>query len=266
MLSDCCRHWTTPVHIESLGHGPDLVLVHGWSMHSGIWMPLIESLQQQFTVHLVDLPGHGQSHWRPNDLQLDNVVERLAERLSFPANWLGWSMGGLIALRLAQLYPHHVQRLILMAATPQFVQTKDWMAAVPAKVFQSFASRLDDDVSATLQQFLLIQGKGAIHARQLTRQIAQHLAAGPTPDTEALREGLAMLLNENMRPAVQQLACPVQWILGSRDSLIPITVKHQLEALSPAASVHEIDGAGHVPFVSHSAECLRLIEQFCHDK
>ncbi|EMR13221.1 Biotin synthesis protein bioH [Methylophaga lonarensis MPL] len=253
------------MHIESLGHGPDLVLLHGWSMHSGIWQPLIEPLQQQFRVHLVDLPGHGLSQWQAQDLQLDAVVDQLAEGLSFPAIWLGWSMGGLIALRLAQRYPTQVQRLILMAATPQFVQTKDWTTAMPAEVFQSFASKLGDNISATLQQFLLIQAKGAVHARQQIRQIAEDLAAGPTPQTGALREGLDLLLNENMRPAVQQLHCPLQWILGSRDSLIPIAVKEPLRALNPAATVHEIDGAGHAPFVSHSAVCLQLIEQFCHD-
>lgn len=49
----------TQLHIESLGHGPDLVLLHGWAMHSGIWSGVQDQLARQFRLHLVDLPGMG---------------------------------------------------------------------------------------------------------------------------------------------------------------------------------------------------------------
>ncbi len=49
------------LHVESVGSGPPLVLLHGWAMHSGIWGPLVARLAQRFRVHAVDLPGHGHS-------------------------------------------------------------------------------------------------------------------------------------------------------------------------------------------------------------
>ena len=49
------------MHIETCGSGPDLVLIHGWAMHGGIFAPLTPLLREHFRVHLVDLPGHGYS-------------------------------------------------------------------------------------------------------------------------------------------------------------------------------------------------------------
>jgi len=62
------------MYIKTMGQGPDLVMLHGWSMHSAVWHELAEGLAQNFTLHLVDLPGHGQSRWQDGDLQLDTLI------------------------------------------------------------------------------------------------------------------------------------------------------------------------------------------------
>jgi pimeloyl-ACP methyl ester carboxylesterase len=51
----------TGLHVQTLGHGPDLVLLHGWGLHGGVFAPLVERLVDDFTPHVVDLPGHGLS-------------------------------------------------------------------------------------------------------------------------------------------------------------------------------------------------------------
>jgi pimeloyl-ACP methyl ester carboxylesterase len=49
------------LHVESTGSGPPLIVLHGWAMHSGLWVPALPKLASRFRVHLVDLPGHGRS-------------------------------------------------------------------------------------------------------------------------------------------------------------------------------------------------------------
>ena len=49
------------IHTETFGHGPDVVLVHGWGMHSGVWRSFARRFGEEFRVTLVDLPGHGRS-------------------------------------------------------------------------------------------------------------------------------------------------------------------------------------------------------------
>src|SRR5690606_2848134 len=47
--------------VETHGAGPDLVLVHGWGLHGGLFGPLVPLLAERRRVHVVDLPGHGRS-------------------------------------------------------------------------------------------------------------------------------------------------------------------------------------------------------------
>src|SRR5690606_41998086 len=82
------------MHIETLGDGPDLVLIHGWALHGGVFGPLAERLSTRYRLHLVDLPGHGHSRDSDVPLQPAMVASAVAARTP-PAAWLGWSLGGL---------------------------------------------------------------------------------------------------------------------------------------------------------------------------
>ena len=63
MQCNTCAAWPDlmSLHVEVVGNGPALVLVHGWGLHGGVFAPLVERLSAEFQFHLVDLPGHGGS-------------------------------------------------------------------------------------------------------------------------------------------------------------------------------------------------------------
>ena len=88
------------LHVETAGQGPDLVMLHGWAMHSGIWSSVRDQLAQRYRLHLVDLPGHGRS---PADeaYSLDRIAQKVAEILPAESIVCGWSLGGQVAIRLA---------------------------------------------------------------------------------------------------------------------------------------------------------------------
>src|SRR3546814_7929519 len=70
------------MHIERCGdHGPDLVLIHGWAMHAGIFAPLRDELATRYRLHLVDLPGHGHSRDDHRALQLAAIGDEIAARV-----------------------------------------------------------------------------------------------------------------------------------------------------------------------------------------
>lgn len=250
------------MHIKKIGSGPDLVLLHGWSMHSGVWQLLADGLAERFTLHLVDLPGHGRSDWQNGQFKLDSLLTELASHTPEKAVWLGWSLGGLICLAMQQRYPQHVKKMILMAATPKFVSSDEWDCAMSAEVFESFAANLDLDQKQTLQRFLMLQAKGAVQSRETIRELSEQLASQHTPEPEALRQGLALLLTTDMREALALASCPLQLILGDRDTLIPASMPEQALKLNPGLQVNIIDGAGHAPFIAQPQRCQQLIEQF----
>ena len=92
------------LHIESTGKGPDLVMLHGWGMHSAIWTDWAALLAERFRVHLVDLPGHGLSD-ASTAASLDDWAEAVKRVAPEGAWWLGWSLGGLVAMQTARLFP-----------------------------------------------------------------------------------------------------------------------------------------------------------------
>ena len=123
------------LHIEKIGQGQPLVMIHGWGMHSDMWMQARDLLSQQFELHLLDLPGMGYSQ-NMADYRLSTVAEKIAQDIPSNAYILGWSLGGLIASKIALITP--VKKLILVASTPCFVAREDWQQGMPSDVFESF--------------------------------------------------------------------------------------------------------------------------------
>ena len=77
------------LYAERLGSGPELVLVHGWGLHGGIWAELAQRLAQRFRVTVVDLPGHGRSS-SATRMDIGGIADELATLVEQPALWLGW--------------------------------------------------------------------------------------------------------------------------------------------------------------------------------
>ncbi|WP_417499784.1 pimeloyl-ACP methyl ester esterase BioH [Methylophaga sp.] len=253
------------MHINSIGHGPDLVLVHGWSMHSGVWSPLLELFSEHFCCHLVDLPGHGQSDWHEGDFELSTLLAKLAEALPKKAIWLGWSLGGMVALAMAQRYPEKVKKLILLAANPCFVQKEDWPCAMPQEVFETFSASLAEDQQQTLQRFIMLQAKGANQPRQVIKQLSEQLAQQHEPEPEALQAGLKCLAEWDLRDALATVNCPTQMILAENDHLIPVSLVEYVQKLQPKLRIDVMPGLGHAPFISQPQQCQLVIEQFIHE-
>lgn len=253
------------MHINSIGQGPDLVLVHGWSMHSGVWSPLLELLSEHFRCHLVDLPGHGQSDWHEGGFELSTLLAKLAEALPEKAFWLGWSLGGQVSLAMTKHYPDNVKKLILLAANPCFVQKEDWPCAMPQEVFESFSASLAEDQQQTLQRFIMLQAKGANQPRQVIKQLSEQLAQQHEPEPEALKAGLKCLAEWDLRDALATVNCPTQMILAENDHLIPVSLAEYVQKLQPKLRIDVMPGLGHAPLISQPQQCQLVIEQFIHE-
>ena len=241
------------LHTEVRGTGPDLVMVHGWGMHAGVWEDWADSLTGRFRVHLIDLPGHGYSKFTAGE-HLDDWSAALAEVAPAEAWWLGWSLGGLLTLNLARLDPDRVRGLIQLASTPRFVASTDWPYGVEAAVFDQFAGQLADDARRTLARFLALQVRGANHGNDTLRRLRSRLEQRPQPQAEALKAGLRLLQDTDLRIELATLNVPTRWLLGARDTLVPSNLGEQV----PGRYV-VVDGAGHAPFLSHPETCTAAI-------
>jgi len=250
------------IHIQTLGAGKTIVLVHGWAMHSGIWAQFAQQLALQFRVICVDLPGHGYSQ-SLEPFELAQVSKMLAEAVDEPVDcWLGWSLGASIVLDIATRFPERVKSLILLAGNPRFLKTPDW-PGMSEPVLDGFAENLRQNTSATLLRFLSLQINTDLQEQKSVLKDLKHaVQERATPDWQTLQGGLQILKTADFRETLADLNKPVSVILGDRDTLVPVAIGQKLMALSPNIQLTVLHKAGHVPFLSHAQEVLSAVHAF----
>jgi len=242
-------------HVERAGQGADVLLVHGWGLHGGIWGAFAASLEETARVTRVDLPGHGRSP--ATAYTLEALADTLADLCPAPVTAIGWSLGALAVLTLAQRHAARVRGMVLLGATPRFVSALDWPCAVDAALLRQFAANLGQDYRGTLSRFLSLQLGSAGAERGLLKELRASVLGQAAPSPAGLRTGLAILEQTDLRPILPTLDAPALIIHGGRDRLVPPAAGAYLAAALPRARLHELPHAGHAPFLSHTAECVR---------
>ncbi len=249
------------IKVYQQGDGIPLTLIHGWAMNSAVFEPLTGLLSSDFQINRVDLPGHGRSDWS-GLTDFDVQVDAMAEVLPDDSALLGWSLGGLYALRLIRRYPQKFNKLMLVACNPCFVQRENWKAAVDESVFAEFSVSLIENWSVTIRRFLGLQMHGVDQARNLIRQISELLVQGGVPDPVAMQFGLDLLLKVDARSELKDIDVPVMEVLGCRDTLVPVQLVEQLHLINPAIRVECVARSAHTPFLSHRDLFAGLIREF----
>lgn len=260
MWIDSSEHCMS-LHVEVSGSGAPLVLLHGWGMHGGIWQELAALLAQDCAVHNVDLPGHGASA-ALEGYALDHIVDRLDAQFAMPVSVMGWSLGGLIAQRWAARMPGKVRRLVLVASTPCFTERADWAHGMPQETLALFAAGLQGDLATTLRRFIALQVRGSEHERALLQQLRERLFSRGEPQMMALRGGLDILRDIDLREALPRIEQDTLIVTGERDKLTPPAASHHMAQVLPHARLVEIKGAAHAPFLSHPHEFAGQLRGF----
>ena len=233
-----------------LDNPPNLVLLHGWGMHSAVWDPVMPALLERFQVTVIDLPGLGRSPMPAGDYDLDYLVQQVLSVAPEHGVWMGWSLGGMVATAIASRYPEKVSALVTVATTPKFVANSEWPLAMEEHVLDAFIQMLEEDNEGTLIRFLSLQCKGSISLKDDIRQLRELLHLHGLPAPKALRQGLHILKQADLRQALSQVQCPSLHIFGANDHLVPVGVSKLIAQLQPAGQNAVIKEVAHVPFVS----------------
>ncbi len=253
------------LHVDVTGSGESLVMLHGWGMHGGIWGSAVEQLAQRHRVHCVDLPGYGASAGLAQ-YNLDAIVQRLAAHFAQPVTVCGWSLGGQVALRWAQLAPHQVSKLVLVATTPRFVQGDGWDCAMAEETLREFSAALLENYALTLKRFIALQVRGSEHERELLAELRRLLFSRGEPDRVALRGGLESLRDTDMRAQLGEITQVALVIAGERDTLTPPAASAYLAQALPYARLVQINGAAHAPFLSHTDNFVKHVTEFMNER
>jgi pimeloyl-[acyl-carrier protein] methyl ester esterase len=250
----------TQLYWQTIGTGDrNLVMLHGWGLNADVWQNVVERLSPHFCLHLVDLPGYGRSRdFAP--MSVEQMVATLLPQAPEKALWLGWSLGGLVASKLALLHPERVSGLITVASSPAFSAADGWPGIKP-ETLAGFQQQLSENFQRTVERFLALQTLGTESARQDARLLKSVVLDLPAPDSAVLDAGLEILRTVDLREEMKALTVPLLRLYGALDGLVPRKIVPLLDAAWPASQSTIVEKAAHAPFISHpEVFCQQLID------
>jgi pimeloyl-ACP methyl ester carboxylesterase len=108
------------LHYLTAGHGPVVLLLHGYAETSLMWTPLIPKLAGKFTVIAPDLPGIGDSDIPADGLDMSRAAARIHQLIKSlgiaKASVVGHDIGLMVAYAYAAMYPAETTKLVVMDA------------------------------------------------------------------------------------------------------------------------------------------------------
>ncbi|MBK9181254.1 MAG: alpha/beta fold hydrolase [Acidimicrobiales bacterium] len=240
------------LHSERSGTGPRLVLAHGFTQNRRCWGALADELTTDHEVIRVDLPGHGRSGVTAADLP---TTAALLGEAGGPATYLGYSLGGRVALHLALARPDLVRGLVLIGAT----------AGIDDPAERAARRRADAALADELER----TGLDAFLQRWLAGPLFETLppdAAFVEARRESSAEGLASSLRlagagrqEPLWERLASLRMPVLVLAGALDDRFCALGRRLASAIGTNATFAAVPGAGHAAHLERPAEVLALV-------
>jgi pimeloyl-ACP methyl ester carboxylesterase len=250
------------------GEGPPLVLVHGLAGAAYNFTDLAPLLAQRHRVLVPDLPGHGGTEPLENVESLGDLAAHVAavaehERMS-PAAVLGYSLGGIVAIRLAAERPRSVHALVVVASAGIVSTTrraKLWLGITTALRPARLVARARCTVARRPNlRALVFGGWGAENPRALPPDaVAGFLEA--QPEHTDIRSASTALVVDDPRPYLRHVSCPAVVVWGARDRLTPLEDGFEL-ARGLRAPLRTLPAAGHLLVGEWPEECARLVLDF----
>jgi len=255
-------------HVDVRGEGAPLLLLHGFTGSNRSWPDdCLDGLARVGRVVAPDLPGHGRTGVAgdapPGLTQVLDGLEALLDGSSAEkATWIGYSMGGRIALAAAVLRPHRVGRLVLESTSPGLSTERERRARRERD--EALADSIQERgvgpfVDAWMAQPLFRTERGLPeHIRQTERQ--RRLKNRSDGLAAALR-GLGTGALPSFWDRLDGVAMPALVLTGGLDEKFA-GIGRRMAHVMPGARLEVVPGAGHRVHLERPAEWSCAVEAF----
>ncbi len=257
----------TQLQYKTIGHGPPLLLVHGWAMHSNVWAGLIEKFSDSFQIITIDLRGHGASREAPGpytyDIFAGDIIDLMRELACARITAVGWSMGVSVLLKAAVRSPELFDRFVFISGNPSLVSRPDYSCGIPAVSVQRLYRQVERAYPEGLKNFyrlLFTAGEHELLCHDPRYAAMTDLAAAPAKD--AALASLRCLMEEDLRPALTGLTAPTLILHGDEDAICNPAGATFMHTHIPGSQLVLLKQTGHVPFLTRSNDVTRHVRLF----
>jgi magnesium chelatase accessory protein len=238
-------------HVQEIGSGPTLLMIHGAGGASHSWRGLVPVLADHYHLVIVDLPGQGFTrlgarHRCGLDAMAEDLARLIRQEALAPMAYIGHSAGAAIALRLAELAPPRAV-IGLNAALGQFEGVAGWLFPIMAKLLAA--------APFVAQIFSRLAGNPAKVASLLASTGSTIDATGHALYLQLLRmpshvdATLAMMAQwtlEGLLDRLPQQTTPCLLITAANDRAVPPAKSSNAAARMPHARWNDVPGLGHL--------------------
>lgn len=242
-----------PLYAERHGHGPPLVLVHGFTQTRRCWGPVRDALAVDHEVITVDAPGHGGSA---------AITAGLADGASLiadqggEATYLGYSMGARFALHVALARPALVRGLVLLGGTAGIEDADERTARLEHdrhNAAQLQAEGLEEFLEHWLRQplFARLPPERAFRAERLENTVTGLMASLERAGTGSQPPSWHDL---------HELSMPVLVLAGADDAKFAALAERMAGKIGANADLALIDGAGHAAHLEQPDRFLAVVQ------
>jgi pyruvate dehydrogenase E2 component (dihydrolipoamide acetyltransferase) len=235
---------------------PAMVFIHGFGGDLNNWMFLQPLLAERFRTVALDLPGHGGSTkaiTEADPAALARFVLAAMDALGIgAAHLVGHSMGGAVAIALAEQASDHALSLSLISPAGLGAEInadfiRGFIEAKRARQLNAVLQSLFADPALVGHEMVenVLRFKRLDGVETALRTLADALFPGG-------RQAYVL------RPALERFSGPVQVIWGGQDKIIP---PRHAEGLAETVRVHRFDDAGHMAHMERAGEVARLISE-----
>jgi 2-succinyl-6-hydroxy-2,4-cyclohexadiene-1-carboxylate synthase len=238
-------------------------LIHGFTQSKASWSSIAEQLGSSHEVVAIDLPDHaGSSGIHATELE---HAATLVEEAGGAASYVGYSLGGRVALTLALQSPAVVKRLVLVGATPGIADVNERAARRLAD--NALADRLDPPDRATpplsLEEFLKEWLAGPLFAHLDASQA--NVESRMTNTVSGLARSLRTTGTGTQTPSYErlhELTMPVLLVAGANDVRFSAIATDMAARIGENATTAFIGGSGHAAPFERPDEFCRVVQEF----
>ncbi len=252
------------LHTETIGTGPDLVMLHGLFGSGDNWRNQAKKLADRFTVHTMDARNHGDS---PHDSIMNypamaaDVIATCEQRALNRIHLLGHSMGGKTAMQVALQMPTLIEKLVVVDISPrqyphhhnEILQGLSLLQQRPPASRKAADEQLAPHVDDQFVRAFLLKSLYRTEAGQYRLKINVDAINRCYTDIAAA-----------IRPAPEHLQYDgsTLFIKGSDSNYLQAEDRPLVLSLFPRAQLKTIDGAGHWPHSEKPEVVSRIIADF----
>ena len=268
-----------------IGHGENkVVLIHGFQSSSQFFEDLLESLDENIEVFAPDLIGYGESSYENKHKEMKEWAKDLkyfVDSLKIEDfSLVGWSLGGLVAMDFAGLFPEKIKQLILIASVGVngFLMPKDKEDSNKKFKWPNFLEnfKIKHDLSFTVPILNGIKDEDIDFFEDLFRQTIYNVN-DPNPDDlrkmpedflkqRCFLESLLAMVSYNNTSAngsglIEKINKKVIWIHGNKDMVVPIDDAYKsIEYFPNKVNFIEFENSGHAVFVDEKEKFIKIFE------